>query len=689
MTTKKQPGQAGHEKQHHDNSTMLDKILDHLDRVEKTKEGYTALCPFHDDHNPSLVVFDNGGFYCRACGERGTHRRLAQHFGIVKGEEEKHIGKFKDYLKERLQIPDEVFYQKIRQLNIYCDQEYIKLPLISPQNEFLGYIKHKPSGKYLNPSKAKIKGVLFGLDIALNLYNVQRIEKKAKKEISSSIYLTEGPFDALGMLAQGIPAAAILGSANNNPKLVYETLLNKGITHVVLAFDNDEQGFEFTRLYMNYFVTRPEIQTDIFLYTGYKDLNEILQEEGPEEFEEYIKPRLYKPMETFLNLDETIEAIEQGDPARHNALMRAADFYKSIHPVHRVKIDVNELIEHLGLSLEEWQALFEDLAERKDKERVKNELSRAGRSFLNNLERDPIGAYEKLKQDTDRAIQGLEKRTPVSVDDELDDIVQEIQTEKEGVNLLPQLPDVFVRADDLVTIGGKSGVGKTTIALNITHNFITASRRVLFVSYEVGRGQLLAKLLGIARGEHYKDIKKKIKAGTLDINRSLLKPLSLIADPTFTIEELTRLVGKYQKEKPLDLIVVDYDQLCSTEKIFEIEERRVAYISQTLKGIALENGVPVVLLSQLSKENRLRYSQQKLFDSSIVLKLRVPKEYDEDSKDYKEEIAKDYWNGSTRELKLDVEKYRDGQPRRDIDLTIDFEKGCITEKPKDKGIYRH
>jgi hypothetical protein len=55
----------------------------------------------------------------------------------------------------------------------------------------------------------------------------------------------------------------------------------------------------------------------------------------------------------------------------------------------------------------------------------------------------------------------------------------------------------------------------------------------------------------------------------------------------------------------------------------------------------------------------------------------VPKEYDEDSKDYKEEIAKDYWNGSTRELKLDVEKYRDGQPRRDIDLTINFKTGCI------------
>jgi replicative DNA helicase len=185
-------------------------------------------------------------------------------------------------------------------------------------------------------------------------------------------------------------------------------------------------------------------------------------------------------------------------------------------------------------------------------------------------------------------------------------------------------------------------------------------------------------LLGIARGEHYKDIKKKIKAGTLDINRSLLKPLSLIADPTFTIEELTRLVGKYQKERPLDLIVVDYDQLCSTEKIFEIEERRVAYISQTLKGVALEYAVPVILLSQLSKEDRLRYSQQKEFDSSIVLKLRVPKDVKEGKN---EEKVREYWNASTREIRLDIEKYRDGQPRRDIDLTIDFEKGTIEKIP--------
>jgi DNA primase len=684
MTTKKQPGQAGPQNNSQNNSTMLDEILDHLDRVEKTKEGYTALCPFHDDHNPSLVVFTEKpyypGFYCRAagCNARGGLRQLAQRLGIVKGEEEKHIGKYKDYIQERLQIPDDLFYQKIRQLNIHADQEYIKLPLIMPPDQFLGYIRRNPSEKKnINPS-GQIKGVLYGLDLSLSLYNTLMIEKKAKKEITSNIFLVEGPWDALAFLAQGIPAAAILGSANNDLKLVYKTLLSQGISHVVLAFDNDKDGHKFTENYMNYFVKQPYIKTDVLLLDVYNDPNDVLRKEGPEGFKKFIKSRLCEEVtDAFISLHDIKARIEQGNPARHVAIVETARFYWSIHPVHRINIDLNKLQEDLGLTDEELESLFKDPAEFRDKERVKNELSRAISTFKNKLELDPLGAYQTFKEKADRAIQGLEKRTPVSVDDELDDIVQEIQTEKEGVNLLPQLPDVFVRADDLVTIGGKSGVGKTTIALNITHNFITASRRVLFVSYEVGRGQLLAKLLGIARGEHYKDIKKKIKAGTLDINRSLLKPLSLIADPTFTIEELTRLVGKYQKVKPLDLIVVDYDQLCSTEKIFEIEERRVAYISQTLKGIALENGVPVVLLSQLSKENRLRYSQQKLFDSSIVLKLRVPKEYDEDSKDYKEEIAKDYWNGSTRELKLDVEKYRDGQPRRDIDLTINFKTGCI------------
>jgi hypothetical protein len=56
----------------------------------------------------------------------------------------------------------------------------------------------------------------------------------------------------------------------------------------------------------------------------------------------------------------------------------------------------------------------------------------------------------------------------------------------------------------------------------------------------------------------------------------------------------------------------------------------------------------------------------------------VPDQADDDNKNkYDEAFAKDYWDESTRELKLDVEKYRDGQPRRDIDLTINFKTGCI------------
>jgi len=158
--------------------------------------------------------------------------------------------------------------------------------------------------------------------------------------------------------------------------------------------------------------------------------------------------------------------------------------------------------------------------------------------------------------------------------------------------------------------------------------------------------------------------------------------LSIIADPAFTIEELTRLVGKYNEERGLDLIIIDYDQLAQTEGRFDNEERRVSYISQTLKGITLDYGVPVVLLSQISKEGLLRFSRQKEFDSSIVIKLEPPlkKGKNGKKKEMTEEELKEYYEESKREVIVLVDKYRDGQAKREYSIMIDFETGRIPSK---------
>lgn len=662
-------------------SSILDKVLSCLKGVKKTKDGYMALCPFHDDHNPSLMVFENGGFYCYGCDARGSIKHLARHLGIVvesDGQKDA-LKSFLPYLSKRLGINTRDVEKVAPRLNIRAKNGALTFDVVTAKDEYIGSVRHKPGdsrAKYELPAGVSMKGQLFGLDLALNAIKINRI-KGIEKGLESNVLLTEGYFDALGFLAHDIPAAAIMGGLNSSEesiRKIYKTLFDSGFDRVVLCFDSDNTGQKFTLDYLRYFLSRPEIWTNVIsLPDGFKDINEGLQQDGPAFFE---KLTLLPPVDSFLILENIEKEIEKGDHQRHIALMKVARFYSEIHPVHRQNIDRETLIERLGASVAEWSALFEELPIERDKERVKNELAKEGQIFLNNIESDPVAAFKKLSERANASLRGIEKRKPVSVVDELAAILDEIRIERDGFKLhdTPGLDTITIQPVDLVTIGAGTGVGKTTFALNVADYFLRQDKRVLFVSYEINRGRVLSQLLAIRTNTKKNDVYRGLKQGA-GVDPGMFGGLSIIADPAFTVEELARLVGKYKTSgRPLDLVIVDYDQLAQTEGRFDNEERRVAYISQTLKGVTLDDGVPVVLLSQISKDGFLRFSQQKNFDSSIVLKLKIPKEL-------KEEALQDYYASPCRKVVVEIEKYRDGQAKREYEIAIDFETGRI-ESPE-------
>jgi putative DNA primase/helicase len=64
---------------------MKEAVLSKLEKVKGSDQdgNYTALCPFHDDHEPSLSVnFDKGVYYCFGCNSSGPISRLAQRLGV-------------------------------------------------------------------------------------------------------------------------------------------------------------------------------------------------------------------------------------------------------------------------------------------------------------------------------------------------------------------------------------------------------------------------------------------------------------------------------------------------------------------------------------------------------------------------------------------------------------------------------
>jgi len=125
----------------------LDTVLSSLSEVKKVKGGYTALCPFHDDHNPSLMVFENGGFYCRACQEKGTLYYLARHLGIADASDkaQKHsLNAFREYLSKRLGIDPQDVEKVAPRLNIRAKNNALAFYIVSPSGGFISYVTHKP-----------------------------------------------------------------------------------------------------------------------------------------------------------------------------------------------------------------------------------------------------------------------------------------------------------------------------------------------------------------------------------------------------------------------------------------------------------------------------------------------------------------------------------------------------------------
>ena len=160
---------------------------------------------------------------------------------------------------------------------------------------------------------------------------------------------------------------------------------------------------------------------------------------------------------------------------------------------------------------------------------------------------------------------------------------------------------------DLVIVGARPGVGKTSFCLNLGANIAKKSKKaVCMFSLEMSAEQLTSRLLA-AEGmvDSY-----KMRSGKLENDdwekvanaASTLSETEIYIDDTTGIN-VTAMKGKLRRVKNLGLVVVDYLQLMETEKKRKDGSRvnEVAEITRGLKIMGKELGVPVIVCSQLSR----------------------------------------------------------------------------------------
>ena len=170
-----------------------------------------------------------------------------------------------------------------------------------------------------------------------------------------------------------------------------------------------------------------------------------------------------------------------------------------------------------------------------------------------------------------------------------------------------------LQPSDLVIVAARPGLGKTSFCLDVAvHAALEAGKRVAIFSLEMTKEQLVLRMLSAKAKVDFSRIRGGFVSAD-DIGRLVAaaeefsKAAIYIDDtPAIGILELRAKARRLRREKGLDLVVVDYLQLVRGSRRAETREREIADISASLKALAKELEVPVVAVSQLSRQPEAR-----------------------------------------------------------------------------------
>ncbi|HMP77260.1 MAG TPA: replicative DNA helicase [Kiritimatiellia bacterium] len=282
--------------------------------------------------------------------------------------------------------------------------------------------------------------------------------------------------------------------------------------------------------------------------------------------------------------------------------------------------------------------------------------------------------------------------------------IEQIFSNKSGVT---GVPTGYVDIDrftggfqpsDMIIIAARPSMGKTSLAMNIAEYVAMGevndrkARAVAIFSLEMPREALVKRML-CSRANIASD---KLRKGMLsgDMHQRLVQAASdlqkaqILVDDSAGLEvvELRARARRLKKQYDIQMIVIDYLQMLNfSMKSSEGRQRETAAISSSLKAMAKELKIPVVVLSQLSRapETRDKTAVPKLSDlrdsgsieqdADVVMLLRRPCKYPQDEHFNDKRLAivdiAKHRNGPTGEIKLNF-----------VDETTRFENRIETDQ---------
>lgn len=233
-----------------------------------------------------------------------------------------------------------------------------------------------------------------------------------------------------------------------------------------------------------------------------------------------------------------------------------------------------------------------------------------------------------------------------------------------------------LQRSDLIIVAARPGVGKTSLMLNIALNAARKfHQRVAIFSLEMSEEQIVQRLVSAETGID----SQRLRQGDLrdddwplfvNSTNALSDTLIHIDDtPAISVLQMRTKARRLYAEHGLDLIVVDYLQLMSSDSRPENRVQEISYISRSLKALARELNIPVLVASQLSRAVEQRQDKRPMLsdlrdsgsieqDSDIVAFIYRDEMYDQDTdhKNMAELIIAKHRNGPTGTVELFFQK---------------------------------
>lgn len=402
-------------------------------------------------------------------------------------------------------------------------------------------------------------------------------------------------------------------------------------------------------------------------------LNEIASFLTPTSFYKPAHQHIFRAILELVDLQQPIDEVILGDQLRSLNQLDEAGGYAYLAELVECVPSSGNIVYYAKIVQE--HALLRDLI--------------ATTTEIGRKSRDPEQNISDLLAEAERKIRDISVRTNKKnysrIRDTLARSFKKLEKTSETKSEITGIPTGLIDLDrytsglqnsDLIVIGARPSMGKTTLALNIASQVSIKKKvkgAILIFSLEMSEGQVSERMLtseskvdstNIRTGNLEREEWDKLAMATEQLSMANI----CINDSTnLTPQEVTSITKQLdnEEENGVSLVIVDYLQLMKGNRPNMPREQEIAEISRSLKALAKDLDIPVIALSQLNRglENRsdkhpqladLRESGAIEQDADIILFIYRDEIYNDDSPDkgIAEIIISKHRNGKTGIMKL-------------------------------------